>query len=104
MAKGMFEKQIAVDWNYLTDETLRPGGIKAFRNGFFVKIKYPVSRIPVTTIPTTVRYYGRAKNGRMWVNSFSYSVQHLPKEIQKELNKAPYRVAKYGLEVVGVVF
>lgn len=114
--KGTFEQPIPVDWAYLTDETLCPGGIKVYRNGFSVKVR--VSRevkhayqdghignvYPDDDLYMTIRYFGGAKNGRMWINSFSYSVQHLPKRAQDDLNESPYKVAKHGLEVVGVAF
>lgn len=103
MTKGIFEKLIPVDWEYLTDETLRPGGIRVFRNGFSVDIRYPeIHENNLQSIK--VRYFSSVKKGRMWVNSFSYSVQHLSRQAQKYVNKNPYRVAKYGLEVVGVAF
>lgn len=103
MSKGTFQKPIPVDWSYLTDETLRPGGIRVFKNGFSVAIRYSAQHdnTPRTIV---VRYFGSAKGNRMWVNSFSYSVQFLNEKSREEIRKDPYRVAKYGLEVVGVAF
>ena len=105
MVKGKFEKSIPVDWGWLMDNTLRPSGIRIFKNGFSVEFRYTGQEQKQHFYSNIiVKYFGGARNGRMWINSFSYSVQHLPSEAQKEINKSPYRVAKHGLEVVGVSF
>ncbi len=106
MVKGKFERPIMVSMHYLKKKHNIFGHLhQLHNNGFTVSIQYtsPEQKKHFYS-GIEVRYYGTIKEDMLMINSFSYSVQHLPVEAQKEINKSPYRVAKHGLEVVGVSF
>ncbi len=110
MPKGLFTKPIIINWSNLKSIDRENGNVVVNDNShtdfYHRDLRYFVviiaNKNPIY-YAVRVRYYGELKDDKFYINRFSYSIQHLPKELRREWGNA-YRTAKYGLEMVGVVF